>query len=414
MPRRGAAAPPATTTCRPRARGRSTSIPTSSAMRVIPRSVGPVRSSIMRGSAPAVHRATTTSKLRVLLPLISRPPAPHPASGDCGQFHGSTTTFSDNSVRPANHIPTNAPCAQCHTTPDNFALYSVTGTHTGVTVCLSCHAPAVAGSFANVTITSTPSAHIPTGTIDCGSSGCHGTSNVASGGFNLGAASITMPTLGTAGHSTVAAAVPACQTCHQSAAFVGMVASTTAPSDARPTASVDAGHPTSGDCSGCHTTTPTFSGNLTSAGKPANHIPTTAACTQCHLNPSNYATYSISGTHQGVTGCLSCHGPTVANTFANVTVTPTPNNHIPIGPLACNGSGCHTTTTLTIGGVTLGSANVNAPTLTVSGHGTVSAAIPACQTCHQAAPYLGMIASTTTAAGDSRPTAHKRHAQRGS
>lgn len=337
--------------------------------------------------------------------IVTRPPPPHPTTGDCGQCHGSTTTFSDNSLRPANHIPTSAPCTQCHTTADNYALYSVTGTHIGVTDCLSCHAPAVAASFANVVITSTPNGHIPTGNLDCGSSGCHGTTNVGSGGFSLGGASITTPTLSIAGHSTVAAAVPACQTCHQSAAFLGMVASTTAPSDARPTASVDAGHPASGDCGGCHTTAPTFSGNLTGAGKPANHIPTNAACTQCHLNPSNYATYSISGTHQGVTGCLACHAPTVAATFANVSITTTPNNHIPIGSLDCNGSGCHTTANLNTGGFTLGTANINAPTLTVSGHSTVAAAVPACQTCHQAAPYLGMIASTNTAAGDSRPSA---------
>jgi hypothetical protein len=31
--------------------------------------------------------------------------------------------------KPANHIPTNAPCAQCHTTANNYALYSVTATH---------------------------------------------------------------------------------------------------------------------------------------------------------------------------------------------------------------------------------------------------------------------------------------------
>src|SRR5260370_8303991 len=29
---------------------------------------------------------------------------------------------------PPNHIPTTAPCAQCHTTAGSYALYSVTGT----------------------------------------------------------------------------------------------------------------------------------------------------------------------------------------------------------------------------------------------------------------------------------------------
>ena len=91
---------------------------------------------------------------------------------------------------------------------------------------------------------------------------------------------------------------------------------------------LDASHPTSGDCSGCHTTTPTFATDVT-AGKPANHIPTTAPCAQCHTSSGNYALYSVTGTHQGVTTCLNCHGPTVASSFANVTITTTPANHIP-------------------------------------------------------------------------------------
>ncbi len=334
--------------------------------------------------------------------IVTRPPAPHPTSGDCSQCHGSTTSFATNSLRPANHIPTNAPCEQCHTTPDNFALYSVTGTHQGVTECLSCHAPGVAGSFANVTITSTGSSHIPIGNLDCNGSGCHGTSNVSPGGFNLGSASVTSPTLSVGGHTTVAAAVPSCQTCHQAASFLGMIASTTTAGDSRPSAGLDAVHPAAGDCGSCHTTTPTFASDVT-AGKPANHVPTNAPCAQCHTT-GNYALYSVIGTHQGVTGCASCHGPTVAATFANVTITTTANNHIPIGNLDCNGSGCHTATNVNSGGFNIGSASISSPTLGTAGHVTVAAAVPSCQTCHQAASFQGMIASTTTA-GDSRPSA---------
>ena len=77
--------------------------------------------------------------------------------------------------------------------------------------------------------------------------------------------------------------------------------------------------------------TPTFAANITQSAKPANHIPTTAPCTQCHTTASNYATYSVTGTHQGVTACLSCHAPTVASTFDNVTIVTLPANHIPIG-----------------------------------------------------------------------------------
>ena len=70
-----------------------------------------------------------------------------------------------------------------------------------------------------------------------------------------------------AGHTTVAAAVPSCQTCHETAPYQGMIASSaSAAGDSRPTA-FDHGHPTAGDCSGCHTTTPTFTTNVTAAGK---------------------------------------------------------------------------------------------------------------------------------------------------
>ena len=337
--------------------------------------------------------------------IVTRPPAPHPTSGDCSQCHNSTVSFTADMPKPANHIPTTAPCAQCHTSGSNYDVYSVAGTHVGVTDCKSCHGPSVANTFANVTIATITATHIPIGTLDCNGSGCHNTSNLNTGGFNIGPASLSIPTLNVAGHTTAAAAVPACQTCHETAPYQGMIpSSASAAGDSRPTA-FDKGHPTSGDCNGCHSTTPTFTTNVGSSAKPANHIPTNAACTQCHTTPSNYALYSVTGTHQGVTGCLSCHAPSVAATFANITITSSSANHIPIGTLDCNGSGCHTTTNVNAGGFNLGAANLAAPTLNIAGHTTVSAAVPACQTCHETAPYQGMIASSGTAWGDSRPTA---------
>ncbi len=341
----------------------------------------------------------------------SRPTAldkAHPTSGDCNGCHTTTPTFANNqtgNAKPANHIPTTAPCAQCHTTAGNYALYSSTGVHQGVTTCLSCHAPAVAGTFANITILSTPANHMPIGSLDCSGSGCHTTKNVGAGGFKIGAASISAPTLNVAGHTTVAAAVSGCQGCHETAPYVGMLASTaTAAGDSRPTA-LDKAHPTSGDCNGCHTTTPTFATNQSGGAKPANHIPTTAPCAQCHTTAGNYAAYSVTGVHQGVTACLSCHAPAVAGTFANIKLVTTPSNHFPIGTLDCNGSGCHTLTNVNPGGFRIGAASIATPTLTVAGHTTVAKAVSGCQSCHETAPYAGMLASTATVAGDSRPTA---------
>ena len=332
--------------------------------------------------------------------------AQHPATGDCGGCHMTTPTFVGNAaVKPGNHIPTSAPCAQCHTTAGSYAAYSVTGTHVGVTGCLSCHGPSVATTFANVTIVTTPANHMPIGSLDCNGSGCHTTGNVSPGGFVIGAANINTPTLTVAGHTTVASAVSGCQTCHETAPYAGMLAGTaTTAGDSRPTA-LDKAHPTTGDCTGCHTTTPTFGSDQTSGAKPSNHIPTSAACTQCHTTAGNYAAYSVTGTHTGVTGCLICHGPSVATTFANVTIVTTPANHMPIGSLDCNGSGCHTISNVNPGGFLIGAANINTPTLTVAGHTTVAAAVSGCQTCHETSPYVGMIASTSTVAGDSRPAA---------
>jgi hypothetical protein len=223
----------------------------------------------------------------------AQPPAQfeanHLKTGDFGQGY-DTVSFAGTAVKPANHIPTNAPCAQCHTTPGNNAVYSVTGTHVGVTSCLGCHAPAVAGTFANVTIVSTPANHIPIGALDCNGSGCHTTTNVNPAGFKLGAANVNAPTLSVAGHTTVAGAVAACQTCHEAAGFLGMMpGSATVAGDSRPSSALDAKHPASGDCGGCHSTTPTFAANVTGAGKPANHIQTNATCAQCHTTADNSA-----------------------------------------------------------------------------------------------------------------------------
>src|SRR5207245_7262380 len=89
------------------------------------------------------------------------------------------------------------------------------------------------------------------GSLDCNGSGCHTTGNVNTGGFKLGAASLTAPTLSVAGHTTVAAAVAACQTCHESGPYIGMiVSSATAWGDSRPQA-FDKVHPATGDCNGC-------------------------------------------------------------------------------------------------------------------------------------------------------------------
>src|SRR5205807_4881810 len=151
-------------------------------------------------------------------------------------------------------------------------------------------------------------------------------------------------------------------------------------------------HPATGDCNGCHTTPPTFATGIAQAAKPANHIPTTAPCTQCHTTAGNYAQYSSPGTHQGVTDCLSCHGPN-AGTFS-ITANPVfsiltnPGNHIPFASLDCNGSGCHATGNVTPGGggFKRGRPTISTPTLNADGHTTVTGAASLCATWRAPAP----------------------------
>src|SRR5207302_945061 len=158
----------------------------------------------------------------------------------------------------------------------------------------------------------------------------------------LRAASLASPTLTVAGHTTVAAAVAGCQTCHEGASYLGMVVGTgTLAGDSRPTAALDAAHPSTGDCNGCHITTPTFATTVTGGSKPTNHIPTNAGCAVCHTTAGNYAAYVMGATgHAGITtGCAQCHGPGL--TFANMApptlkVPPVGNPaHIPYGTAAC-------------------------------------------------------------------------------
>ena len=340
---------------------------------------------------------------------------------DCGACHGIGTTVRAT-AKPANHILSTDRCASCHTPiawnpAVNFDHTQVRGNcstcHNGVQAqgkgpkhivtdleCDACHTTLTwAGAFFThkgvtnncaschngVAATGMPATHIPVGTPPTPCEGCHSTTNF-------------MTWAGTRINHLAVTAL-SCQSCHETAVYLGMHPSTnTTAADSRPSATLDANHPKTGDCGQCHDTT-TF-GN--SALRPANHIPTSAPCSQCHTTAGNYKAYSVTGTHQGVSGCLSCHGPTVAATF-DIAIVTTPGNHIPIGSLDCNGSGCHSTRNVNPGGFRLGAASISSPTLTVAGHATV-AAVGGCMTCHESAPYMGMLPGTGTTAGDSRPT----------
>src|SRR5207302_693918 len=108
----------------------------------------------------------------------------------------------------------------------------------------------------------------------------------------------------------------------------------------------DKTHPATGDCNGCHTTSPTFFTNQSgSSAKPANHIPTNAPCAQCHTTAGNYAAYVMGATgHAGIiNNCAQCHayGLSFYNIAAPTLKQPSPcaMGHIPSNPP--NGTCCH-------------------------------------------------------------------------
>ena len=290
--------------------------------------------------------------------------------GSCSMCHNGQQAQG----KPPNHIVTNLECDACHTTMTwGGAVFTHAGIKSG---CAACH-DGVHGD--GMVAKHMPISASGVSAVPC--EACHSTTE------------FTTWAVATMNHG--ATKVLSCALCHETAAYVGMhPSSNTTAGDSRPNATLDPNHPKAGDCGTCHTTISFLAGEV----KPANHIPTSAPCAQCHTTPGNYAQYSVTGTHQGVTGCLSCHGtgtgpfagPPPSNT---ITIASTPGNHIPIGSLDCNGSGCHSTTNLNAGGFKLGTANINGPTLNGAGHATVATAVTSCQTCHQSANFLGMMLS---------------------
>ena len=104
-----------------------------------------------------------------------------------------------------------------------------------------------------------------------------------------------------------------------------------------------AGHQaTSADCSTCHSSTVSFGIGLI-GGKPANHIPTSQACTMCHAN-GNLGPNSGVMNHSGITsGCTTCHAASPTGiAFTGVTPKAQGNGHI---PTSADCATCHKSTT---------------------------------------------------------------------
>ena len=129
-------------------------------------------------------------------------------------------------------------------------------------------------------------------------------------------------------HTVVAAAT--CVSCHETGmAWFGVSIKT------RP-----ANHNVGVDCKGCHTTS-SFSG--ATGGKPANHIPTSQACTLCHANGNLGPNPGVMN-HSGITsGCTTCHAASPTGiAFTGVTPKPQGTGHI---PTTADCATCHKSTT---------------------------------------------------------------------
>jgi hypothetical protein len=96
----------------------------------------------------------------------------------------------------------------------------------------------------------------------------------------------------------------------------------------------DPAHPTTGDCSACHSNTNYFEGQL----KPANHIPyaATAQCAACHTNPDFSVMPTLAAIHANAqsttSNCAQCHGSAAASfaiPAAGFSIVGLPTNHVP-------------------------------------------------------------------------------------
>lgn len=374
--------------------------------------------------------------------IVTRPPAPHPTTGDCGQCH-NTTSFSGGALMPANHIPLpaadSANCALCHSNTADFSVYAMN--HVNITGnCAQCHAAGL--SFANIAapaLVEPPSNHIPIGTAACES--CHSSTNFTTFAFTnasgtappamvhtavSGVACATCHASGTSFVGAPATKTPpsnhipigtaACESCHTASNFTSFVftnASGTAPPamvhsvvastacsschelgktfvGAPPIVTRPAtNHVTTGECSTCHFSTTSFLG---ASNFPANHIPVPAAdgtnCALCHSNTSDYSVYAMN--HVNITSnCAQCHaaGLSFTNMAAPALKQP-PSNHIPFGSAACES--CHTATNFTSFAFT--NASGTAPPAMV--HSAVAGT--ACATCHASGlSFVGTPATKT-------------------
>ena len=400
----------------------------------------------------ACHTSTDYSVMPTLAAIHANAPS---TTSNCAQCHGTAApSFAIPAANfaivglPSNHIPTSASCEVCHVGAGSSVTSLPVGngakfsgslmSHSGISSnCVSCHVTSgTPFSFAGITkIVGMPptspmgaSSHIPSSTT-CET--CH-LATLPAGQI---AANATKTAPGTAFATPAPTSVQihtgitsGCSACHDTSyVWMGMSAYPISPSvitsgahytgfQTRPKATAstyavaDAGHPSTGDCSQCHTGTAYFDG----AAKPTGHIPTNGSCSTCHIVSGDFSVAGLASTtvlHTGISSnCRACHvagsgagpfagcttqasctspppltyQPTVMPLLAGSSPTaPSKSTHIPVGSVACEL--CHSASTFT---TFLMSGNPMKPSTTQGKamHSAVPAATFLCESCHER-PY---------------------------
>ena len=294
-----------------------------------------------------------------------------PLSGECSDCHTVGSGFSSPVLPTTGHIPTTATCGACHKSSDMKVMPSITDIHanaTNATVCTNCHTSVNASLYPM-----TPPIVVPPAAHPSGIAGAATACEVCHVGSGTSMPSTTVVNGASFANSAFSHSgiTSGCATCH------GVGAQTFTGVTPKNIATLNPGHLpvlSSVACETCHANNipsmlipPTgATGTMTTfAGASFDHAAKNASCATCH--------------GQGVTTSTFAGNPSIV--VMPQSSVPGPNAHIPTGA-ACEN--CHTTTPTTVfqanAALGLGFRTGNTP----SKAAIHSNSTGACSTCHEA------------------------------
>jgi Cytochrome c7 and related cytochrome c len=300
------------------------------------------------GSKPSNHVPTSAScdschRTTTWLGASSTDHSLFNAATNCALCHGVSTIG-----KPANHIPVSANCIICHNvSPGRFRPSKWNHTQVVVTsACAGCHSGAFPPADGR------PANHIPYAMVAAAAAAncdtCHrgGFATWASGRLH---GSVTVST--------------GCVTCHTLMAGGSFLAAV-----GKPTTATHAG--VTGNCESCHKSTASWTSGVafahsaanavgtgtcdtchngsTAKGRPATHIPLTAAtarCDGCHRSQASFAVaLTMNHTVVATQVCKGCHNGSFASQGTQGALAK-PTNHIPevqlLGGATLDCNACH-------------------------------------------------------------------------